>query len=118
MAECIVRTGKIARDDPDAVIQIVKSTGDGSDQWKLVERVFVLGKKKLTFDLPEGEYHVMCVGDKHAGVATTAGQDIGFPFNVHLDPPEDHSKDYLRLDIPTDVPVPESLATSIKKALR
>lgn len=118
MGECIVRVGKIARDDPDSEVRIVRSTGDGDHEWQLVERVFVLGKKKLTFDLDPGEYHVMVIGDKLAGVATTAEMEMTFPFNVHLDPPEDHSKDYLRMSLPTDVPVSPSLAQSIKAALK
>lgn len=116
--ECIVRVGKIARDDPDSEVRIVRSTGDGDHEWELVERVFVLGKKKLSFELPEGDYHVMVIGDKLAGVATTAEMEMTFPFNVHLDPPEDHSKDYLRMSLPTDVPVSPSLAQSIKAALK
>jgi hypothetical protein len=88
------------------------------EAWTEVERVFVLGKKKLTFDLEPGNYHAMVVGDKIAGVATTAEMDMTFPFNVHLDPPRDHSKDYMRLSLPTNVPIPEPLASSIRKALK
>lgn len=116
MSKCIVRVGRIAREDPDSECRIVRNCG--GDDWEEVERVFVLGKKKLEFDLPEGHYHVMVVGDKIAGVATTAGMEMPFPFNVHLDPPEDHSKDYLRMSLPTDVPVSPSLAQSIKAALK
>ncbi len=116
MAECIVRVGKVGRDDPDTEIRIVREKEDG--EWELAERVFVLGKKKLSFDLPEGNYHVACIGDKSAGVATTAGTELVWPFNVHLDPPEDHSKDFLRLSIPTNVPVEPGLADQIRKALK
>jgi hypothetical protein len=118
MAECIVRVGPTARNDPDSEVRIVRSTGVGDHEWELVERVFVLGKKKLSFELPEGDYHVMVIGDKLAGVATTAEMEMTFPFNVHLDPPEDHSKDYLRMSLPTDVPVSPSLAQSIKAVLK
>lgn len=115
MPKCIVRVGRIGREDPDSECRIVKQVN--GDAWTEVERVFVLGKKKLEFDLEPGNYHVMVVGDKIAGVATTAGQEVGFPFNVHLDPPEDHSKDYLRMSVPTNVPVTGDLERSIKAAL-
>ena len=116
MAKCSVRIGPVGREDPDTEVRIVKQVN--GDNWEEVERVFARGKKKLEFDLPEGNYHVMAVGDKIAGVATTAEMDMTFPWNVHLNPPRDHSKDYMRLDIPANVPVPEPLATAIKKALR
>jgi hypothetical protein len=110
--KCIVRVGLVGRSDPDCECRIVKQVN--GDAWSEVERVFVLGKKKLEFDLPEGNYHVMIVGDKIAGVATTADKDMTFPFNVHLDPPRDHSKDYKRISIPAKA---ETVASAVKKAL-
>lgn len=112
---CVVRVGSMGRSDPDTEIQIVKKVGD---DWERVERTFVNGKKLLKFDLDEGEYHVMVVGDKTAGVATTAGNTVPFPFDVFLDPPADHAKDFMRLDIPANKPVAPDLARSIKAALK
>jgi hypothetical protein len=115
MAECIVRIGKVGRDDPDSEVHVVRKIEGTEDDWERVVRVFVNGSKKLKIELDPGEYHVAVIGDKIAGVATTAGQDVGFPFNVHLDPPEDHSKDYVRRSVPA---IPgESLKTAIKKTL-
>jgi len=116
MPKCIIRIGRIGREDPDTEVRIVKKIN--GDIWTEVERVFVLGKKKLEFDLDPGEYHAMVVGDKIAGVATTAEMDMTFPWNVHLDPPRDHSKDYMRLSIPANKPVSPDLAASIRKALK
>lgn len=113
---CVVRIGFLTRSDPDAEIHIVKNV---DDEWVRVERIYVQGKKLFKFpDLEPGEYHVAVFGNKVAGVATTAGNKVPFPFNVFLEAPEDHSKDFLRTSIPTNVPVLPSLAKSIKKALR
>jgi hypothetical protein len=112
MTKCVVRIGKIGRSDPDCEIRIVKKIN--GENWTQVERVFVQGKKKLEFDLGEGEYHVMAVGDKIAGVATTAEMDMTFPWNVHLDPPRDHSKDYKRVSIPA---ISDSVKDAVKKVL-
>lgn len=115
--KCVVRIGARGRDDPDTEVHIVKRTGPADTDWVRVERVYVEGKKIMKFDLEPGEYHVAAFGGKTAGVATTAGHIVPYPFNVYLNPPEDHSKDYMRLDIPANVPVLPSLAKSIKLAL-
>lgn len=112
MPKCIVRVGRIGRSDPDCEVRVVKQVN--GDAWTEVERVFLLGKKKVEFDLPKGNYHVMVVGDKIAGVATTSGQDMTFPWNVHLDPPRDHSKDYKRVSIPAKS---GDLKSAIRKVL-
>ena len=114
---CIVRVGPLTRSDPDAEVHIVHSTGPTDQDWERVERKFIEGKKILKFDLPPGEYHVMVVGDKVAGVASTAGHALPFPWNIFLEAPADHSKDYVRQSISTDIPKKESLAQAIKKTL-
>lgn len=111
MDKCIVRIGRIGREDPDTEVRIVKKIGE---EWELVERAFVMGKKKMEFDLEAGDYHVMVVGDKIAGVATTAEMDMTFPWNVHLDPPRDHSKDYKRISIPATT---ETVQAAVRKVL-
>jgi hypothetical protein len=113
---CVVRIGPLTRSDPDAELHVVKNV-DG--EWTRVERLYIQGKKQFKLhDLEPGEYHVAVFGNKIAGVATTAGNDVPFPFNVFLEAPEDHAKDYLRTSIPTNVPVMPSVATAIKKALK
>ena len=116
--KCIVRVGPLTRSDPDAECHIVKSTGPSDDEWERVTRVYIEGKKKLKFDLEPGEYHVMVVGDKVAGVATTAGHVLEHPWNVFLEAPADHSKDYQRISVPAKKgPQPTSVAAAIKKTL-
>lgn len=115
---CIVRVGALTRSDPDAEVHVVKSTGPGDKDWVRVERVYVEGKKKMKFDLPPGTYHVMAVGDKVVGVVTTAGYILSHPWNVFLEAPEEHAKDYLRTSIPTNVPVTGDLERSIRAALK
>ena len=115
---CIVRVGSTARNDPDAEVHVVRQDDDDPEKWERVVRDYVQGKKVLKYELPPGNYHVMVVGDKIAGVATTAGQTLEHPWNVFLDAPEDHSKDFLRTSIPTNVPVLPSVARSIKAALK
>ena len=109
----------MGRTDPDTEIHIVKNVKHVglSDEWQRVERVFVMGKKAFKFDLERGDYHVMVIGDKQAGVITTAGNEMPFPFDVFLDPPVDHAKDFMRIDVPANVPVPPTLERAIKAAL-
>lgn len=111
---CVVRVGPLTRSDPDAEVHIVISTGPGDKDWERVERKFIEGKKLLKFDLEPGVYHVMVVGDKVAGVASTAGHVLPFPWNVFLEAPADHSKDYVRKSVSTNIPS-KSLAQAIKK---
>lgn len=115
---CIVRVGPTTRNDPDAEVHIVRRDDDDVENWIRVKREYIEGRKLIHFDLPEGVYHVMVVGDKTAGVATTAGHVLQHPWNVFLDAPEDHSKDYMRVSMPTNVPVTGDLARSIKVALQ
>ena len=115
---CIVRVGALTRSDPDAQCHIVRSTGPSDQEWERVQRVYIEGKKLLKFDLEPGEYHVMVVGDKIAGVATTAGHVLKYPWNVFLEAPYDGSKQYIRQSIPTNVPVTGDLERSIKAALK
>jgi len=115
---CVVRVGRITRSDPDSEVHIVRSTGDGDKDWERVTRVYVEGRKLIHFDLEPGEYHVMVIGDKIAGVMNTAGHTLEFPWNVFLDAPLDHSKDFLRTSIPTNVPVIGDLKRSIQAALK
>ena len=117
-AQCIVRVGALTRSDPDAECHIVRSTGKGDDEWERVTRIYIEGKKILKFDLEPGEYHVMVVGDKVAGVATTAGHVLEFPWNVFLEAPPDGSKNYQRISVPAQRgPQPTSVAAAIKKTL-
>ena len=114
---CVVRFGSLTRSDPDAECHIVKSTGPGDKEWERVQRVYIEGKKILKFDLPPGEYHVMVVGDKVIGVITTAGNKLEHPWNVFLEAPAEHAKDYMRMSLPTNVPITGDLERSIKVAL-
>lgn len=107
-----MRFGQIARDDPDAEVRIAQLQGK---QWVYIERQFIQGKKKMKFDLKPGKYHVGVFGNKVAGVATTGGMDVPFPFNVFLDPPEDHSKDYLRVSVPAKKA--DTVADAVKRTL-
>ena len=117
-ARCIVRIGALTRSDPDAECHIVRSTGPGEQDWERVLRVYIEGKKILKFELPPGEYHVMVVGDKVAGVASTAGQVLEHPWNVFLEAPPDGSKDYQRVSIPAQKrPRPTSIALAVNKTL-
>lgn len=116
--KCVVRIGPLTRSDPDAELHIVHKVGD---EWERHSRRYIEGKKIFKFsdkELPEGEYHVAVFGDKIAGVATTGGKEMPYPFDVFLEAPEDHSKDYMRIDVPTDVPVTGDLESAIKAALR
>lgn len=115
---CVVRVGPLTRSDPDAECHVVRSTGDGEKDWERVTRVYIEGKKLLKFDLPPGEYHVMVVGDKVAGVATTSGHVLEHPWNVFLDAPADGSKQYQRISVPAKRgPQPTSIAQAIRKTL-
>jgi hypothetical protein len=114
---CIIRFGALTRSDPDAEVHIVKSTGPGDKEWKRVVRDYVQGKKILKYDLPPGTYHVMVVGDKVAGVVSTAGYVLDHPWNVFLEAPAEHAKDYMRMSLPTNVPITGDLERSIKVAL-
>lgn len=100
--QCIVRVGPLTRSDPDAEIHIVRSTGPEEKDWERVVREYIQGKKILKYDLEPGEYHVMLVGDKIAGVVTTAGQTLEHPWNVFLECPQEHAKDFIRHSIPTN----------------
>lgn len=112
---CVVRLGPIARSDPDTELHIAQEI---NGEWKRVKRVYIEGEKLIRFpDLKPGKYHCALFGGKIAGVATTAEHELPFPFNVFLDTPEDHSRDFLRLDIPAGKPVLPDLARSIKAAL-
>lgn len=115
---CIVRVGSTTRNDPDAEVHVVRQDDDDPEQWERVKREYIEGKKLIRFDLPPGNYHVMVVGDKIAGVATTAGHTLEHPWNVFLDAPIDGSKNFLRTSIPTNVPVLPSVVRSIKAALK
>jgi hypothetical protein len=114
---CVVRVGSNGRDDPDTEIHVVKQSGD---EWARVARTFVNGQKTHKFELEPGNYHVMVIGDKTAGVVTTATLkiELPFPFDIFMDPPEDHGKDFMRLDLPANVPVTPTLEKAIKAALR
>ena len=112
--QCIVRIGVLTRSDPDAEIHIVVSTGPGDKDWKRVERKFVEGKKLMKFDLPPGEYHVMVVGDKVAGVINTAGHTLEHPWNVFLEAPQEHNKDYIRKTLTAP---PDTVRDVVKRIL-
>jgi len=112
---CHIRFGPTARRDPDTEVHIVKNIGG---KWERVNRLYVEGKKIIKLDLDPGEYHVAVFGGKIAGVASTSGHDVVWPFDVFLEPPEDHSRDFMRLDIPANKPVMPDLARSIKAALQ
>lgn len=114
--QCVVRVGPLTRSDPDAEIYIVRSTGPGDKDWERVARKYVEGKKKMKFDLPPGEYHVMVVGDKVAGVANTAGHTLEHPWNVFLEAPAEHVKDYIRHSVPVNRRA-ANLAECVRKAL-
>lgn len=114
---CIVRVGPIVREDPDSEIHLVVERKPG--QWERVIRRFVDGKKLHKFPgLAEGNYHVMVVGDKIASIATTAGYEVPFPFNVFLDPIREHAKDFLKLSIPAGKPLTPSLEAAIKASFK
>lgn len=114
---CIVRIGPLTRSDPDAECHVVRSTGPGDQDWERVERVYIEGKKSIKFDLPPGEYHVMVVGNKIAGVASTAGHVLEHPWNVFLDAPADGSKQYIRQSVPTNIPKKTTVAQAVRKTL-
>ena len=112
----MVRFGSVARSDPDTEVRIAKEI-DG--EWKYIIKKYVEGEKSIKFpDLEAGDYHVGVFGNKIAGVATTGGYDVPFPFNIFLDTPEDHSKDYRRVDVPAR-PRPKlvSVAEAVKKTI-
>lgn len=117
MGQSIIRFGKVARNDKDTELHLYE-VPEGCDPVR-IERQFVSGAKSLKFDLTHGkQYIVVVIGDKVAGVATTAPATLQAPFNVFMNPPEDHSKDFLRLDIPTDVPIIGDLRKSILSSLK
>jgi len=115
--KCIVRVGPLTRSDPDAEIHIVKKTGKKENDWTRIERVFVQGKKKFSFDLEPGEYHVMVIGDKVAGVMNTAGHVLEHPWNVFLEAPAEHVKDYQRISVPVP-PERRAKRTSVADAIK
>ena len=116
MGQSIIRFGKIARADKDTELHVYER--DGED-WARVTREFVGGVKSKKFNFTHGQlYIVVVIGDKIAGVASTAPQKLVAPFNVFMNPPEDHSKDFLRVDVPTNVPIEGDLKRSIVAALR
>lgn len=113
---CVVRFGSIARSDPDTEIRIAKMI-DG--EWKYIVKKYIDGEKMLKFPkLEPGSYHIGLFGKKIAGVATTGGHDVPFPFDVFLECPEDHSKDYQRVSVPAR-PRPKltAVATGVKRGL-
>lgn len=113
----IIRFGRIAREDPDSEVHVYQILERGDP--KRVLREFVSGAKSKKVDLPAGnQYVVIVIGDKIAGVASTAPEVLVAPFNVFMNPPEDHSKDFMRLDIPTNVPIEGDLKRSILRALK
>ena len=117
MGRSIIRFGKIARDDPDTELHIYQIHAD-KDPTR-VTREFVSGVKSKKFDLPAGcQYVVVVIGDKIAGVASTSPEVLKAPFNVFMNPPEDHSKDFMRIDVPTNVPIEGDLKRSILRALK
>jgi hypothetical protein len=117
LGKSIVRFGKRAREDKDCEVHIYQIMSE--QEPKQVIREFVLGQKIKKYDLPAGNrYVVLVIGDKIAGVASTSPAELESPFNVYMNPPEDHSKDFMRLDVPTNVPIEGDLKRSILSALK
>lgn len=113
---CMVRFGPIARSDPDTEVRVAKEV---NGEWKYIVKKYIEGAKSIKFpDLEPGSYHIGVFGNKIAGVATTGGYDVPFPFNIFLDCPEDHSKDYRRVDVPARPrPKPKNVASAVNKVL-
>lgn len=117
LGRSIVRFGKIAREDKDTEVHIYQIL---SEQEPIrVVRDFVGGEKSKKYDfVAGGQYVVIVIGDKTAGVASTSPEKLIAPFNVFMNPPEDHSKDYMRLSVPTGVPIEGDLKRSIKASFK
>jgi hypothetical protein len=117
LGQSMIRFGKIAREDKDCEVHVYQINIDAEPN--RVVREFIGGVKCRKYDLPAGnQYAVIVIGDKIAGVASTAPTRLVAPFNVFMNPPEDHSRDFMRLDIPTDVPIEGTLRRSIKASLK
>lgn len=113
----IIRFGRVAREDPDTEVHIYQYDNVEKPP-RRVFRHLVDGAKSWRPEVEVGgKYAVVVIGDKTAGVVSTAPKILTAPFNVFLDPPEDHSRDYLKISIPTDVPIEGDLKRSIKAAL-
>ena len=113
----IIRFGPTAREDKDSELHVYRLEED-KEATRLI-REFVGGVKSKKFDFPHGDqYVVIVIGDKTAGVASTAPETLVAPFNVFMNPPEDHSKDYMRLDIPANRPIVGDLRRSILASLK
>lgn len=117
LGRSIIRFGAVARSDKDAELHLYEMVEVGDPQ--RIIREFVGGVKSKKVDLPHGrQYVVIVIGDKTAGVASTAPEKLVSPFNVFMDPPEDHSKDYMKLSVPANVPIEGDLKRSILAALK
>ena len=110
--------GKTIRSDKDAEFQLILKK-EGGD-FERVMRELIGDRNKICLgDLTEnGEYFAAVFGAKIAGVATTQDVELKPPFRLHIDAPQDHSKDFMKLSIPTNVPVGPDLARAIKASLR
>lgn len=117
LGRSMVRFGRVAREDPDTEVHIYQIHPDKDPE--RVVREFVSGAKSKKYDLPAGsQFVVIVIGDKSAGVASTSPEVLKSPFNVFMNPPEDHSKDFMRIDVPTNVPIEGDLKRSILRALK
>ncbi len=113
----VIRVGKVGRADPASEIHIYTKDEDG--EWMRLKRYFVDGDKMHKETLAHGaEYHVAVVGDKTAGFISTAGHKVIAPFNVFLDPPEDHNKDFFKISVPANRPVTGELERMIKAIIK
>jgi len=110
--------GKVLRSDKDSEFQVYKVVED--DEPVRIRREFINERRRVCLgELEEGsKYIVATFGDKVAGVATSHMVDLVAPFKCMVDAPIDHSKDWMKLSIPANVPVSGDLARAIKASLR
>ena len=113
-----IRFGEIARADKDTELHVYHH--DNPREPTRVLREFVAGTKKKCLDdlIAEQPYIVVVIGNLTAGVATTAGHSLIAPFDLFIDPPEDHSKDFMTIPIPANRPVSGELERMIKAMIK
>lgn len=110
--------GKVLRSDPDAEFHLYLVV-EGHEP-KRITREYLNGRNRVCFENldPGTKYIIAAFGDKTAGVATTHNVEVVAPFKAVIDTPLDHSKDFMKIDLPANVPVTPDLARAIKASLR
>lgn len=111
----VVIFGKTIKSDKDAEFHFFVLDEEGKPE--RLRREYINGRNKIVLQEVENRkrYLVAVFGDKVAGVATTHHVPLEPPFKLLIDAPEDHSKDYVKKSIKTDIPQKPDLTKAIKQ---